>query len=108
MKDSPPAPDAEVEEHRIALRKPVRLRAQLRDRSHAKFDIDVLDLSTTGFRLKTVFNLPLETIVWVTLPKLSGLEATVAWRDRQTSFYGCRFTNPLHPAVFDHIVAMSG
>lgn len=97
----------DTEEHRIALRKPVRLRAQLRDRSHAKFDIDVVDLSTSGFRLRTVYNLPLETIVWVTLPKLSGLEATVAWRDRQSSFYGCRFTNPLHPAVFDHIVAMS-
>ena len=97
----------DAEEHRIALRKPVRLRAQLRDRSHTKFDIDVVDLSTTGFRLNTVFNLPVETIVWITLPKLAGLEATVAWRDRQSALYGCRFTTPLHPAVFDHIVAMS-
>lgn len=95
------------EENRVALRKPVRLRAQLRDRSHSRFDIDIIDLSTTGFRLKTIFNLPTDTIVWVTLPRLSGLEATVAWRDRQTSLYGCRFTTPLHPAVFDHIVALS-
>jgi hypothetical protein len=97
-----------TEEQRIALRKPVRLRAQLRDRSHSRFEIDILDLSMTGFRLHTIFNLPTNTIVWVTLPNLAGLEASVAWRDRQTNFYGCRFANPLHAAVFDHIVALAG
>ena len=34
-----------------------------------------------------------------------ALEARVAWRDGHR--YGCAFVHPLHPAVFDHIVALS-
>ena len=39
------------------------------------------------------------------LPGLAALEAVVAWRDKFK--YGCAFAKPLHPAVFDHIVALS-
>ena len=41
----------------------------------------------------------------LTLPGLAALEAVVAWRDRYK--YGCAFAKPLHPAVFEHIVALS-
>ncbi|MCM8731200.1 pilus assembly protein PilZ [Hephaestia sp. GCM10023244] len=92
-------------DNRHALRKPVRLKAQLRDRGTTRFEIDILDLSTTGFRAETSFTLWPDHIVWLTLPGLSSLEATVAWRDGL--HYGCAFTNPLHPAVFDHLVRLS-
>ncbi|RIA44454.1 PilZ domain-containing protein [Hephaestia caeni] len=92
-------------DNRRALRKPVRLKAQLRDRGTAKFDIDVIDLSTTGFRAETSFTLWEGHIVWLTLPGLASLEATVAWRDGL--LYGCAFARPLHPAVFNHIVSLS-
>ena len=92
-------------EGRRALRKPVRLKAQLRDRGTTKFEIEVVDLSTTGFRAETGFTLWEGHTVWLTLPGLASLEATVAWRDGFT--YGCAFAQPLHPAVFDHIVRLS-
>lgn len=95
-----------IGENRRALRKPVRLHAQLRDRGTAKFDIDVTDLSTTGFRAETSFTLWEGHTVWLTLPGLAALEARVAWCDGFR--YGCAFARPLHPAVFDHIVRLGG
>lgn len=93
------------DESRRALRKAVRLTAQLRDRGQTKFAIDVVDLSVTGFRAETSFTLYEGGMVWLTLPGFAALEARVAWRDGHR--YGCAFVHPLHPAVFDHIVALS-
>ncbi|RHW18756.1 pilus assembly protein PilZ [Sphingomonas gilva] len=92
-------------EGRRALRKAVSLRARLRERGANKFTIDVVDLSTTGFRCETSFTLYEGHAVWLTLPGLAGLEATVAWK--RGYCYGFAFNRPLHPAVFDHIVALS-
>ncbi|TPG16665.1 pilus assembly protein PilZ [Sphingomonas koreensis] len=102
---TPRAPITPSGDHRRALRKAVKLSAQLRDRGTTKFSIDVVDLSTSGFRAETSFTLYEGNRVWLTLPGLAGLEATVAWRDGYT--YGCAFGQPLHPAVFDHIVRLS-
>lgn len=92
-------------EGRRAERKVVSLTAQLRERGAHKFMVDVVDLSITGFRCETSFNLYMGHAVWLTLPGLSGLEATVAWK--QGYCYGFAFNRPLHPAVFDHIVQIS-
>jgi hypothetical protein len=92
-------------ENRRALRKPVSFRARLRERGANKFTIDVVDLSTTGFRCETSFTLYEGHPVWLTLPGLAGLEATVAWKNGYC--YGFAFDRPLHPAVFDHIVSLS-
>ncbi|MEH3035308.1 MAG: pilus assembly protein PilZ [Sphingomonas adhaesiva] len=97
--------DSESEESRHALRRAVTMRAHLRDRGTTRFEIDVIDLSVTGFRAQTSFTLWPGTTVWLTLPGLAALEAVVAWRDKTR--YGCAFSKPLHPAVFDHIVALS-
>ena len=93
------------DENRRALRKAVKMRAHLRDRGQTKFEIDVIDLSASGFRAETSFTLWPGTVVWLTLPGLAAMEAVVAWRDKL--HYGCAFAKPLHPAVFDHIVALS-
>lgn len=90
---------------RAALRKAVRLRARMRDSVAKSFDIDVVDLSPTGFRAETVFNLRPGTKVWISLPGLAGIEAEVAWQSHE--HIGCAFNRPLYPAVFDHIVALS-
>ena len=97
--------DLPGDEHRRALRKAVKMRAHLRDRGQTKFEIDVVDLSASGFRAETSFTLWPGRVVWLTLPALAGREAVVAWRDKFK--YGCAFQKPLHPAVFDHIVAVS-
>jgi hypothetical protein len=91
-------------EQRRALRRPVKLRAKLRDRGQTRFEIDITDLSLTGFRAETSFTLWPGSVVWLTLPGLAGLEGTVQWRDK--FLYGCSLAKPLHPAVFEHIVAL--
>jgi hypothetical protein len=92
-------------DQRRALRKAVRLTGQLRDRGSTRFAIDVIDLSTTGFRAETTARLYKGALVWLTLPGMAGLEARVAWVDNARC--GCAFSQPLHPAVFDRIVALS-
>ena len=100
-----PSASSATDDHRRALRKSVKMRAHLRDRGQTKFEIDVVDLSQSGFRAETSFTLWPGTVVWLTLPGLAPLEAMVAWRDKFR--YGCAFGKPLHPAVLDHIVALS-
>jgi hypothetical protein len=99
-------PGATLGEHRRALRKAVKLRARLRDRNATRFEIRVVDLSPTGFRAETAHSLRPGTIVWITLPGFSGLEAEVAWQTNE--HVGCAFRQPLHQAVFEHIVELAG
>ncbi len=91
---------------RRATRLHVELSASLREPGESqKFEITITDLSMTGFRCNTSFNLGIGQLVFVTIPTLGGLEATVVRRDGFV--YGCQFERPLHNAVFDHIVAKS-
>jgi hypothetical protein len=89
------------QEGRRADRLDVTIMAGLREHGATKFEVKVLDLSTSGFRCETSFTLSVGTRVWLTIPGLNGLEARVAWRDGYR--YGCAFIQQLHPAVFDHI-----
>lgn len=91
---------------RRAERLDVRLKASLRETGLTKFDVSVIDLSVSGFRFETSYNLYPETRVWLTIPGMAGLESIVAWRDHYR--YGCRFVSLLHVAVFDHIMSHHG
>ncbi|UVO55027.1 PilZ domain-containing protein [Sphingomonas sp. SUN039] len=64
-------------------------------------DVDVHDLSLTGFRTDCIFKVAVGARVYLTLPSFSAMEAIVAWRDN--SGFGCKFVQPLHSAVFDMI-----
>lgn len=66
------------------------------------FDVDLVDLSLTGFSAESGVIMPLGSRVWLTLPTFEALEAVVAWRDRYRC--GCTFAAPLHLAVLDHLV----
>lgn len=103
FRDTGPAVPAS-DESRTTLRKAVGLRARLRDVGAKSFEIKVIDLSLTGFRAETVFNLHPGELVWISLPGLAGIEAEVAWKSHE--HIGCAFRRPLYPAVFDHIVAL--
>ena len=89
-------------DHRRQQRVDITTRALLRDRKSNKYTVTLLDLSLTGFRAEAHYGLDPDSIVWLTIPGLQGLEATIAWR--KGAVIGCRFRQPLHPAVFDHIV----
>jgi hypothetical protein len=86
---------------RRAERLGVTIKAGLREHGATKFEVKVIDLSMSGFRCETSFTLRPGNRVWLTIPGLSGLEATVAWRDGFR--YGCAFVQRLHPAVLLHI-----
>lgn len=93
-------------DNRSTLRKAVKLDARARDRGASRFAIRVVDLSMTGFRAETVFTLRPGTIVWLTLPGLQSLEAEIAWQ--RGEHIGAAFRQPLHAAVFDHMVRLGG
>lgn len=88
---------------RLAERRPVGIRAQLREFGGHRFDVEVQDMSITGFRLDSIYGINVGARVYLTIPSFAPLEAVVAWRDKYG--YGCRFSHPLHQAVFDLIAA---
>ena len=89
-------------EQRRAQRRSVDVKAKMRQAGSTPFDVELVDLSTAGFRTETGVMLSPGSRVWLTLPTFEALEATVAWRDHQHC--GCCFSTPLHLAVLDHIV----
>jgi hypothetical protein len=98
MRAPPRPPDGRTAERRI-----VGIRAHLREFGGDRLDVDVEDLSTTGFRIDSVYGIAVGARVYLTIPSFAPLEAFVAWR--QKSGYGCQFVRPLHPAVFELIAA---
>lgn len=94
------------DEHRHQQRVPIVLRARLRDRHSNKYDVRLLDLSVTGFRAEAHYSLDAGQIVWLAIPGMQGLEATIAWRHGLE--IGCSFRQPLYPPVLDHIVKTLG
>ena len=95
-------PDDVGGDNRDSARAPFRIAATLRDRRSNKFTVYLIDLSTSGFQAEAHPSLDPGAIVWLVIPGMEGLEATVMWRKR--AVIGCRFNQPLHPAVFDHLV----
>lgn len=93
-------------EGRRAQRILVQMEAVLRETGTTKYTISLLDLSVTGFRFKTSYEINIGKRVWLNLPKLEGRQAMVMWRTDY--IYGCAYDQPLHPAVFDHIVRTYG
>jgi PilZ domain len=93
--------DASHHDTRRASRLDLDFDAMLREPGHTKFSVKVKDLSVTGFRCETSFTMMRSATVWLTIPGLSALEATVAWKDGFR--YGFAFVAPLHAAVFEHV-----
>ena len=98
----PPAPAAATPAGRQAERLPVEFGAGLRQRGASGVSVQVMDLSTHGFRAATHLELCIGTDVWLRLPGLEPCHATVVWSEGH--FLGCAFERPLHPAVLAMIV----
>lgn len=90
---------------RRAERRPVRAAAQCR-RGTSREAVEVLDLSPAGARVKALAPLRIGYSIWLKLPGIEAREARVAWTKGFES--GCEFVNPLHPAVFDSLLAAQG
>ncbi len=101
--DAKPAavPPASEIEARIAERKMVSIRAEIKESGSGKYQIWVVDLSKTGFRIKLLTNLEPTRTQFLMLPGFQPLAAHIAWREGDE--YGLRFDKALHIAVFEHI-----
>ncbi len=88
-------------ESRRAPRAPASASVALR-RGMSRSSADVLDLSASGARIRTIDPLVAGTRIWLKLPMVEPLESTVVWVDRFEA--GCAFTSPLHPAVFQVVL----
>jgi hypothetical protein len=91
---------------RNADRVPVTFRAGLRQRGASAVTVQILDLSTHGFRIDTHLQLEIGTQIWLRLPGLEATPARVAWVEGHRA--GCAFDRPLHPAVLSMIISRSG
>lgn len=87
---------------RSAERVSVEIGAGLRQRGASGVSIQILDLSTDGFKAATHLELSIGTDVWVKLPGLEGWHSRVAWINGH--LMGCKFVRPLHPAVVEMLV----
>lgn len=94
--DAPAAP-------RAAERIHLRLKAGLRKQGESRFDAQIADLSTVGFKVESHYAMPAGTQVFLTLPGLTAIPARVVWS--RDNALGCRFETPIHPAVFERVVA---
>lgn len=86
---------------RLADRRQVFIEASIRGQGMVRFDVDVLDLSVSGFRFETAFSMHDGTRLWLNIPGFQGLESVIIWHEGFC--YGCAFVVPLHPAVCDHL-----
>lgn len=87
---------------RKAERTGVEIGAGLRQRGASGVSVQILDLSTHGFRASTHLDLQPGVDVWLKLPGLEALHAKVAWSSAH--YIGCAFERPLHPAVLQMMV----
>jgi len=101
-----PAPPAAPQKGRRAERVPVELGAGLRQRGAAGVSVQIMDLSTDGFRVATHLALANGTDVWLRLPGLEPCHARVVWAEGH--LVGCAFERPLHPAVLQMVIAKAG
>lgn len=88
-------------ENRVAERKMVSIRADIKESAGGKFGVWVIDLSKTGFRIKLLTSLERNKTQFLLLPGFQPLASHIAWRENDE--YGMRFDKPLHISVFEHI-----
>lgn len=86
---------------RRAERVAVKARARFREVGCNPFEVELFDLSATGFRMTTYGRPQIGTHIWVNLPELQSLEAIVRRGDGND--FGCEFVRPLHPSVAKHL-----
>lgn len=63
---------------------------------------EVLDISATGIRIRTLNPLRMGSTFWVKVPPIEPLEIRVVWVEGFVA--GCRFAQPLHRSVFKMVV----
>jgi hypothetical protein len=80
----------------------VEIYADIREHGGGKNKVQIIDLSQSGFRFRSVTHFRDDRSIFLTIPHFTALEARIAWQDR--GMYGARFVYGLHAAIHEHIL----
>lgn len=94
---------AEVLGRRRAPRSPVSLDAKIGRGGLDRTLCKVTDLSIHGARIQTYSALKKGAVIWLTLPRIGQVAATVRWADDFEA--GCEFQSPLDKALYESLTA---
>jgi hypothetical protein len=81
----------------------VEAEVALRRSGKLNFRVRVYDISPEGCRAEFVERPELGERVWIKFDGMHSLEATICWIAGART--GMRFAQPIHPAVFDSLLA---
>ena len=95
-----PTPEGRAAERRI-----VNLAARLRDPGATASDVEVVNLSTSGFMAEGELALEPGAQVWLKLPGLEPQSSRAVWVESGKA--GFEFATPLHPATIE-LLASAG
>ncbi|MBY0518917.1 MAG: PilZ domain-containing protein [Sphingomonas sp.] len=95
---------AQLYGRRRAPRAPVSLDARIGRGGLDRTLCRVVDLSIHGARLHTYSMLRAGTVIWLTLPQVGMVAATIVWSDDFTA--GCQFQTPLDEASYNILVEL--
>jgi hypothetical protein len=91
---------AEHDDDSIALNLPARVREGTR-----RWAIDVASITTRSVAFDSFAALRVGSLLWIVLPGLEGWPARIVSADGYR--FSCEFTQPLHPAVLERILALA-
>lgn len=91
-----------AQEDRSAPRARMSIPAGLRPSGGKSYQTVVRDLSLSGFSATALNRLHKGTLVWLTLPGMESLQATVIWWDN--GLVGCAFDRLLSPIIHDNLL----
>jgi hypothetical protein len=101
---APPPPSADVPaqeiDQGIALNLPARVREGTR-----RWQIDVASITTRSVAFDSFAALRIGSLLWIVLPGLEGWPARIVSVEGYR--YNCEFTQPLHPAVLERVLALA-
>jgi hypothetical protein len=80
----------------------VEIYADVREHGGGKLKVHIIDLSQSGFRIRSSTFIRDDRAIFLTIPGYAALAANIMWHDRD--LYGCSFVNPLHQAIYDHMI----
>jgi hypothetical protein len=86
----------------LAHRASVMLRCEARQGTRAWTAVRLEDLSQNGFRIAALPHASPDQPLRIRIPGMQVLTARIRWNAGKV--LGCEFVEPLHVAVFDHIV----
>jgi hypothetical protein len=75
----------------------------LRRAGQTHYRAQIYDISDHGCKVEFVDRPKLDETLWVKIEGLEALEAMVCWIEGHAA--GVEFARPIHPAVFEHLLA---